>query len=344
MTKTQINMDTKIGINGFGRIGRLILRAVLQENYSSTKILAINSPADPQTNAHMFKYDSTYGVFPGSVTWDEDSIYVDGTQIRCLSFEQPHDIHWSDIGVEIVMECTGKFTSHSDASGHLIGGAKKVIISAPGKKEDVTIVMGVNQNKYDPLRHHIISNASCTTNCAAPLMKILHESFGIEHGLMTTIHSYTNDQQVLDKRHKDPRRARAAGTNIIPTTTGAAKAVGIVIPELSGRIDGMAFRVPTPTVSVTDFVATLNSSVSVNSINDAYIAASQGDLKGILQLSMEPLVSSDFRGSTISCVIDGLSTLAISENMVKVIGWYDNEWGYSCRTIELANFITSKGL
>ena len=334
--------QTKLGINGFGRIGRLILRTIIEENYPNTQIFAINGPADPQTNAHMFKYDSTYGVFKGEVDWSDDAIFVNGQEIKCISEQSPDDINWSKFDVDVVLECTGKFTNKDHAVGHLKNGAKKVIISAPGKNEDITIVMGVNQNDYDPSNHHIISNASCTTNCAAPLMKVLHDNFGISQGMMTTIHSYTNDQQVLDKRHKDLRRARAAATNIIPTTTGAAKSVGIVIPELSGKVHGMAFRVPTPTVSVVDFVATLDTKVTVNSVNEAYKKASQNYLPNIIKLSMEPLVSSDFRGSPVSTVIDGLSTITIDDNMVKVVGWYDNEWGYSCRTIELANFIVSK--
>ena len=335
---------TKLGINGFGRIGRLILRTIIEESYQNTIVHAINGTAAPKTNAHMFKYDSTYGVFKGEVDWSDDAIFVNGQEIKCISEKSPAEINWGNFDVDIVLECTGKFTSKDQAIGHLKNGAKKVIISAPGKKEDVTIVMGVNHNDYDPSNHNIISNASCTTNCAAPLMKVLHDNFGISQGMMTTIHSYTNDQQVLDKRHKDLRRARAAATNIIPTTTGAAKSVGIVIPDLTGKVHGMAFRVPTPTVSVVDFVATLENKVSVDSVNQAYKDASKNYLSNIIELSMEPLVSSDFRGSSVSAVIDGLSTITINDNMVKVVGWYDNEWGYSCRTIELANFVASKGI
>ena len=287
-------MKTRIGINGFGRIGRLILRAVVQEGYKDVEIGAINSFADPESNAHMFKYDTTYGTFKGDVKWTEDSIVIDGHPVVCLNSESPSLLPWGDHGVDIVIECTAKFTDSAKASGHLEGGAKKVIISAPAKNEDITIVLGVNEHHYDKNKHHIMSNASCTTNCAAPLMKVLDDSFGIEKGMMTTIHSYTNDQQVLDKRHKDKRRARAAAMNIIPTTTGAAKAVEQVLPNLKGKVHGMAFRVPTATVSVTDFVATLKKRATAEEINQAYLEVSQNSLNGILQYSNEPLVSSDY--------------------------------------------------
>ena len=286
-------MKTRIGINGFGRIGRLVLRAVIQEGYKDIEVGAINSFADPESNAHMFKYDTTYGTFKGDVNWTENSIVIDGHPVVCLNSESPSLLPWEDHGVDIVIECTGKFTDSAKASGHLEGGAKKVIITAPARNEDVTIVLGVNEHQYDKTKHHVISNASCTTNCAAPLMKVLDDAFGIEQGMMTTIHSYTNDQQVLDKRHKDKRRARAAAMNIIPTTTGAAKAVGQVIPNLEGKVHGMAFRVPTATVSVTDFVATLKTRATAEEINLAYQEVSQNRLDGILEYSNEPLVSSD---------------------------------------------------
>tara|TARA_B100000929_G_scaffold271185_1_gene241888 strand:- start:2091 stop:3104 length:1014 start_codon:yes stop_codon:yes gene_type:complete len=336
-------MKTRIGINGFGRIGRLVLRAVIQEGYKDIEVGAINSFADPESNAHMFKYDTTYGTFKGDVSWTENSIVIDGHPVVCLNSESPSLLPWEDHGVDIVIECTGKFTDSAKASGHLEGGAKKVIITAPAKNEDITIVLGVNEHQYDKTNHHIISNASCTTNCAAPLMKVLDDSFGIEQGMMTTIHSYTNDQQVLDKRHKDKRRARAAAMNIIPTTTGAAKAVGQVIPNLEGKVHGMAFRVPTATVSVTDFVATLKTRATAEEINLAYQEVSQNRLNGILEYSNEPLVSSDYRESKYSCTIDGLSTITLDNNMTKVVGWYDNEWGYSCRTVELAKLVAEAG-
>ena len=336
-------MKTRIGINGFGRIGRLVLRAVIQEGYKDIEVGAINSFADPESNAHMFKYDTTYGTFKGDVSWTENSIVIDGHPVVCLNSESPSLLPWEDHGVDIVIECTGKFTDSAKASGHLEGGAKKVIITAPAKNEDITIVLGVNEHQYDKTKHHIISNASCTTNCAAPLMKVLDDAFGIEQGMMTTIHSYTNDQQVLDKRHKDKRRARAAAMNIIPTTTGAAKAVGQVIPNLEGKVHGMAFRVPTATVSVTDFVATLKTRATAEEINLAYQEVSQNRLDGILEYSNEPLVSSDYRESKYSCTIDGLSTITLDNNMAKVVGWYDNEWGYSCRTVELAKLVAEAG-
>jgi len=337
-------MKTRIGINGFGRIGRLVLRAVVQEGYKDIEVGAINSFADPESNAHMFKYDTTYGTFKGDVKWTEDSIVIDGHPVVCLNSESPSLLPWGDHGVDIVIECTGKFTDSAKASEHLGGGAKKVIISAPAKNEDITIVLGVNEHQYDKNKHHIMSNASCTTNCAAPLMKVLDDYFGIEQGMLTTIHSYTNDQQVLDKRHTDKRRARAAAMNIIPTTTGAAKAVGQVLPNLKGKINGMAFRVPTATVSVTDFVATLKKRASAEEINLAYLEVSQNRLNGILEYSNEPLVSSDYRESKYSCTIDGLSTITLDNNMAKVVGWYDNEWAYSCRTVELAKLVAEAGL
>ena len=334
---------TRLGINGFGRIGRLILRGIADGNYPDLEVVAVNSFADPETNAHMFKYDSTYGVYGGTVSSYSDKFVVDEMEINCVSNPKPIDIPWDKLDVDIVLECTGKFTDAEKARQHIDAGAKKVIISAPAKGEDVTVVMGVNESDYDPISHSILSNASCTTNCVAPLMKVLEDQFGIISGMMTTIHSYTNDQQVLDKRHKDMRRARAAGTNIIPTTTGAAKAVGQVIPALEGKVHGMAFRVPTATVSVTDVVATLESSITPDVINQAYINASEGNLNGILDFTLEPLVSSDYRKNQFSCVIDGLSTITLGANMVKVVGWYDNEWAYSLRTIDMARYVAAKG-
>ena len=337
-------MKTRIGINGFGRIGRLVLRAVSTEKYDDLEIVAINSLGEPENNARMLKYDSTYGTFSDSVEWDDENLYVGEHKIRSLIEQDPKNLKWGSQGVDIVLECTGRFTSGEAAQAHIDNGAKKVIISAPAKDEDITLVLGVNEDLYDPNTHNIVSNASCTTNCVAPLIKVLHDNFKVSQGMMTTIHSYTNDQQILDKRHKDPRRARAAALNIIPTTTGAARAVGKVIPDLHGKIDGMAFRVPTASVSVTDFVASLESPADEKTINQAYQSAADGVLSGILDFSNEPLVSTDYKGNKSSCVIDGLSTLSINNNLVKVVGWYDNEWGYSCRTIELAKYIASKGL
>ncbi len=337
-------MKTRIGINGFGRIGRLVLRAVSTEKYDDLEIVAINSLGEPENNARMLKYDSTYGTFSDSVEWDDENLYVGEHKIRSLIEQDPKNLKWGSQGVDIVLECTGRFTSAEAAQDHIDNGAKKVIISAPAKDEDITVVLGVNEDLYDPSTHNIVSNASCTTNCVAPLIKVLHDNFKVSQGMMTTIHSYTNDQQILDKRHKDPRRARAAALNIIPTTTGAARAVGKVIPDLHGKIDGMAFRVPTASVSVTDFVASLESPADEKTVNQAYQSAADGVLSGILDFSNEPLVSTDYKGNKSSCVIDGLSTLSINNNLVKVVGWYDNEWGYSCRTIELAKYIASKGL
>ena len=337
-------MKQKVGINGFGRIGRLVVRAFFEGYYENLQLVAINSRGDPETDLHMFKYDSTYGIFEGDVKAGSNSIYVNGQELINLSHEEPKDIPWDENDVDIVIECTGKFTDAKSAGEHLNNGAKKVIISAPSKNEDITMVMGVNHTDYIPSKHHIISNASCTTNCVAPLIKVLEDNFGLQSAMMTTIHSYTNDQQILDKRHKDKRRARAAATNIIPTTTGAAKAVGTVIPKLKNRINGMAVRVPTPTVSLTDVVATLTKKVTPDDINHAYQRASTSYLRGILGLSMDPLVSSDYKKNSFSCVIDGLSTMTLGDNMVKVIGWYDNEWGYSVRTVEMANYMASRDM
>ncbi|MDA1188947.1 MAG: type I glyceraldehyde-3-phosphate dehydrogenase [Chloroflexi bacterium] len=337
-------MALRMGINGFGRIGRQVLRASFERHADELEIVAINDLADTQTNAHMFKYDSTYGRSPWPVEATEDSIIINGKSIKVLAERDPSKLPWGDLGVDLVVESTGFFTDAAKAGGHIQGGAKKVIISAPAKGEDLTMVLGVNQDKYDPSKHHIISNASCTTNCIATMVKVIHDSFGVEHGLMSTIHAYTNDQRILDQVHSDLRRARAAAVNIIPTSTGAAKAVGLVLPDLNGKIHGMAFRVPTPTGSVTDFVATLKRDVSADDINAAYKKAAAGPLKGILEYTEDPIVSSDIRQNPHSSIIDGLSTMVLGGNMVKVVGWYDNEWGYSSRTSDLAVFLAKKGI
>jgi len=335
---------TKVGINGFGRIGRQVLRAVLERVPDQLEIVAINDLMDARTNAHLFKYDSNYGVFSGQVEVKGDKLIVNGHEMVVLAERDPARLPWKQLGVEIVVESTGIFRSRDKAGVHLQGGAKKVIITAPAKGEDITIVMGVNEDKYDPASHHIISNASCTTNCLAPVAKVLNDEFGIVRGLMTTVHSYTNDQRILDLPHEDLRRARAAALNIIPTTTGAAQAVALVIPELKGRFDGFALRVPTPTVSIVDFVAEIKRPASVETINAAFKAAAEGPLAGILGYTEEPLVSMDFKGDSRSSIVDGLSTAVIGETMVKVVSWYDNEWGYSCRVADLAGFIARKGL
>mgnify|MGYP001170263528 FL=1 len=336
-------MPTKIGINGFGRIGRQVLRAIRERHPNTLEVVAINDLTDTKTNAHMFKYDTNYGVSPETVEFTENSIIVGGYPISVLAERDPSNLSWGKLGVDIVIESTGFFTSGDKASGHLKGGAKKVIISAPAKGEDITMVMGVNENQYQPDKHNVLSNASCTTNCIAPMAKILDDEFGINHGLMSTIHSYTNDQKVLDQVASDLRRARAAAMNIIPTSTGAAKAVGLVLPHLNGKIHGMAYRVPTSTVSVTDFTVVLNKSASVDDINNAYKKSAESNLKGILEYTDEPLVSSDFKQNTHSTIIDGPSTMSMDGSLVKVVGWYDNEWGYSCRTSDLANYIAKLG-
>ena len=337
-------MATRVGINGFGRIGRQVLRAVLERHPDKLEVAAVNDLTDTKTNAHLFKYDTNYGIYPGTVESTDDSIVIDGRSVQVLSDRDPAKLPWGDMGVDVVVESTGFFTDAGKAGGHREGGAKKVIISAPAKGEDMTIVLGVNDGEYDPERHNILSNASCTTNCIATMVKVLHDNFGVERGLMSTIHAYTNDQKILDQVHEDLRRARAAAQNIIPTTTGAARAVGLVLPELNGKIHGMAFRVPTATVSVTDFVALLDRDASVDDINGAYQEAANNGLNGILEYCTEPLVSSDFNQNPHSCIIDSLSTMSMGGNMVKVVGWYDNEWGYSCRTADLAAFLADKGL
>jgi glyceraldehyde 3-phosphate dehydrogenase len=337
-------MITKVGINGFGRIGRQVFRAISERHSDRLEIVAVNDLTDAKTNAHLFKYDTNYGVYPGTVDSKDDSILIDGNDIKVLSERDPGAIPWNKFGIEIVIESTGVFTDAKKAAAHLGDGVKKVIISAPATNEDLTIVLGVNHEQYDSGAHHVISNASCTTNCFAPMVKVLNDNFGVKHGLMTTIHSYTNDQNILDLVHGDLRRARAAAMNIIPTTTGAAKAVGLVLPELNGKLHGMAFRVPTPTVSVTDFVANLSRNVTVEEVNNAFMAAAAGSLKGILEYTAEELVSSDFKYNPHSCVLDSPSTMVMEGGMVKVVGWYDNEWGYSCRTADLTAFLLEEGL
>jgi glyceraldehyde 3-phosphate dehydrogenase len=337
-------MVTKVGINGFGRIGRLALKAIIQRSGDKVEVAAVNDLTDAKTNAHLFKYDSNYGVYPGQVEAKDDCIVIDGREIMVLAERDPAKIPWRDYGVDIVIESTGLFTQASKAASHLQGGAKKVIISAPAKEEDISIILGVNEEQYDAAKHRIISNGSCTTNCIAPVIKVLHQNFGIVHGLMTTIHSYTNDQKILDLFHRDLRRARAAATNIIPTTTGAARVVGVVIPELQGKLHGIALRVPTSVVSVVDFVADLNTKVSTEEVNNAFHKAADGELKGILEYCNEPLVSSDFKGNPASAIFDALSTMVIDDNLIKVLAWYDNEWGYSCRLADLVIYIIRKGL
>ena len=337
-------MSIRVGINGFGRIGRQVTRAIFERHPEKLKLVAINDLADPPTNAHLFKYDTNYGVYPGTVEPTEDSLVIDGNEVKVLAERNPSDLPWARYGVDLVIESTGFFTDGSAAAGHCKGGAKKVIISAPAKGEDITIVMGVNDSVYDPKAHKIVSNASCTTNCIATMTKVLNDNFTVERGLMTTIHSYTGDQNILDRVHEDLRRARAAALNIIPTTTGAAKAVGLVLPELNGKIHGMAFRVPTPTGSVTDFVANIKNAASVEDINGAYQEAATGAMEGILDYSDQPLVSSDYIGNSNSAIIDGQSTMSMEKDLVKVVGWYDNEWGYSCRTADLAAFMADRGI
>jgi glyceraldehyde 3-phosphate dehydrogenase len=336
-------MSVRVGINGFGRIGRQSLKALI-ERAPDVEVVAVNDIVDVAMNALLFKHDSTYGAYPGEVSHTADSIVVDGKEIKVLQVTDPAQLPWKDLGVDIVIESTGRFTDADKARAHIEAGARKVLISAPAKKEDVTIVLGVNDDAYDPAKHHVISNASCTTNCLAPAAKVVHDGWTIKRGLMNTIHSYTNDQRILDVAHKDPRRARAAGQNIIPTTTGAAKALALVIPDLKGKFDGFSLRVPTPTVSVVDFTAELEKDATAEEINEAFRAAAAGPMQGILGVSDEPLVSSDFRGDERSSIIDAAMTMSLGGNFVKVIAWYDNEWGYSCRVADLVKFMIDKGL
>ena len=330
-------MTLKIGINGFGRIGRLIMRAAA--DHPGIQIMAINDLGDVETNAHLFKYDSVHGRYKGQIEIKEGQMVVDGKVVKVLAEREPGLLPWKDLGVQLVIESTGKYTDAKQAVKHLEAGAKKVIISAPAKNEDITMVMGVNNQLYDPAKHHIISNGSCTTNCLAPLAKVLHQNFNIQRALMTTIHSFTNDQRVLDLAHKDLRRARAASLSMIPTTTGAAKALGLVLPELKGKLNGMSVRVPTPNVSMVDLVADVAKSTSVEEVNAAFMAAATGELKGIMAFSDEPTVSRDYNGDPHSCIIDGLSTMVMDGTMVKAVAWYDNEWAYSVRCIDLAEYI-----
>ncbi|GIN85389.1 glyceraldehyde-3-phosphate dehydrogenase 1 [Heyndrickxia sporothermodurans] len=335
-------MTVKIGINGFGRIGRNVFRAAL--NNPEVEVVAVNDLTDANMLAHLLQYDSVHGTLEQEVTVDGDSLVVGGHKVKVLAERDPAQLGWGDLGVEIVVESTGRFTKREDAAKHLEAGAKKVIISAPASNEDITIVMGVNEDKYDSQNHNVISNASCTTNCLAPFAKVLNEKFGIKRGMMTTVHSYTNDQQILDLPHKDYRRARAAAENIIPTSTGAAKAVALVLPELKGKLNGMAMRVPTSNVSVVDLVAELEKEVTAEEVNVALKEAAEGELKGILAYSDLPLVSRDYNGSKVSSTVDGLSTMVLENNMVKVLSWYDNETGYSNRVVDLAAYIAKKGL
>src|SRR6266496_6188724 len=337
-------MPTNLAINGFGRIGRLVLRTLIERYKTDLAVVAVNDMADLKTNAHLFRYDSTYGVFPGTVETGEGVIKIDGHNIVALSQKDPSRLPWKQLGVDIVIESTGVFTDATRVRAHLDAGAKKAIITAPATDEDITLVLGVNDSAYDARKHHIVSNASCTTNCLAPVAKVLHESFGIERGLMTTIHAYTNDQRILDLMHKDLRRARAAAMNIVPTSTGAAKAIGLVMPQLKGKLHGISLRVPTSTVSVVDLVVDLKKSATMEAVNDSLKQAANGKMNGILAYCDEPLVSSDFRGNWASSIVDSLSTVVLEGKMAKILSWYDNEWGYSCRVGDVAELMAEKGL
>jgi glyceraldehyde 3-phosphate dehydrogenase len=334
-------MAIRVGINGFGRIGRLLFRAAI-ERKANIDFVAVNDLADAKTLAHLLKYDSVHGPFPGEVKAKENSIIVNGKELKVLSQKDPAQLPWKDLDVYLAVESTGLFTKREDAAKHLQAGAKKVLISAPAENPDITIVLGVNHDKYNHNNHHILSNASCTTNCVAPVAKVLHENFGVKAGLMTTAHAYTNDQRVLDLVHRDLRRARAAALNIIPTTTGAARAAGLVLPELKGKLDGLALRVPVPNVSITDLTAVLEKNVTKEEVNAAFKKAAEGPLKGILAYTEEPIVSSDVNHTTYSAIVDGLSTMVVAGNLVKVLAWYDNEWGFSCRMVELIELIGKK--
>jgi glyceraldehyde 3-phosphate dehydrogenase len=334
-------MTMKVGLSGFGRIGRDVLRIYAEKGIEDFEIVALNASGDLHDLAHLFKYDTLYGRFKGTVEVEEDGFVINGKKIKVVAHRDPEQIPWKELGVELVIDSTGAFRDKEGLSKHITAGAKKVMITAPAKNEDITIVMGVNEKDYDPANHHIISNASCTTNCLAPVAKVILDNFGIKKGLMTTVHAYTNDQQILDKRHKDLRRARAAAESIIPTTTGAAKAVALVIPELKGKLNGFAMRVPTPTVSVVDVVFEVEKSTTAEEVNKALKEASEGAMNGVLGFSDEPLVSIDYRGDSHSSIVDGLSTMVI-DNMVKVVSWYDNEWGYSERVVDLASYIANK--
>jgi glyceraldehyde 3-phosphate dehydrogenase (phosphorylating) len=335
-------MAIRVGINGFGRIGRQVLRAAKLQGVADLDFVAVNDLTDTKTLAHLFKYDSVHRTYQGQVSSAEGSITVDGDEIKIFAEKDPAKLPWKDLGVDIVLESTGRFTDADKAKAHIDAGAKKVLISAPAKGEDITIVMGVNSDKYDAANHHIISNASCTTNCLVPMVKVILDTVGIKHATMITVHSYTNDQNVLDLPHKDLRRARAAALSIIPTTTGAAKATSLVLPELKGKIDGISLRVPTPDVSITELIVEVNRATSIQEVNDAFRAAASGALDGILTVSDEPLVSSDYIGNPFSCTVDAMSTNVIDGTMVKVSGWYDNEWGYSSRCVDLLRYIGSR--
>ncbi len=334
----------RVGINGFGRIGRQVLKAMIERYPKTLQVMAVNDLFDVETNAHLFKYDTNYGRFGGTVAVEKDRFIINGQAVKNFAFRDPAQIPWDDEGVDIVIESTGLFTDATKARAHIEAGAKKVIISAPAKGEDITVVMGVNHGAYNPRKHHILSNASCTTNCLAPPVSVVHQSFGIEKGMMTTIHSYTNDQRILDLPHKDLRRARAAACNIIPTTTGAARALALIIPELEGRFDGYSLRVPTPTVSVADFTAELKKPTTTEELREVLKQAARKSLLGIMACEEEPLVSMDFKGDERSSIVDLEFTLVIRGNMAKVVAWYDNEWGYSCRVADLADYIAGKGL
>lgn len=338
-------MAVKVGINGFGRIGRIAYRAIIEKYGDSIDVVAINDLSDPQTNAHLLKYDSNYGHFPGTVELSGDGLIVNGKNVKVFAERDPANLKWSDVGADVIIESTGFFTDANKARAHIdAGGAKKVIISAPAKNEDGTFAMGVNNEQYDPAVHHVVSNASCTTNCLAPVAKVILDSFGIENGLMNTVHAYTNDQKIADQVHDDLRRARAAAQSIIPSSTGAAKALSLVIPELQGKLDGAAMRVPTPTVSVVDLVVNTSRAVTAEAVNDAFRAAADGAMKGILGVEDAPLVSVDYKGDSRSAVVDSLSTKTMGDNLLKVIAWYDNEWGYSCRVADLINYMDAQGL
>lgn len=334
----------KVGINGFGRIGRQVLKAIIERYPGKMEVVAINDLYDVKTNAHLFKYDSNYGRFPGDVKVAGDGFLINGQSVKSFSTKDPAQIPWKSLGVDLVVESTGAFTEADKAKAHIDAGAKRVIISAPAKGEDLTVVLGVNQNAYDPAKHFIVSNASCTTNGLAPPVSVINKHFGIDRALMTTIHSYTNDQRILDLPHKDLRRARAAALNIIPTTTGAAKAIALVIPELAGKFDGYSLRVPTPTVSVIDLVATINKNASIEDIRKVLKEAAEGELKDILGYDEEGLVSMDYKGDTRSSIVDAPFCQVLGGNMIKIVAWYDNEWGYSCRVSDLAAFMIDKGL
>jgi glyceraldehyde 3-phosphate dehydrogenase len=335
-------MGIRVGINGFGRIGRQVVRAAKLQGNTGLDFVAVNDLTDTKTLAHLFKYDSIHRTYTGNVRAQDGGIVIDGDEIKVLAENDPARLPWRDLGVDIVLESTGRFTDASDARKHITGGAKKVIISAPAKNEDITIVLGVNEGKYDAAKHHIVSNASCTTNCLVPMVKVIRDNFGFVRGSMVTVHSYTNDQNVLDLPHKDLRRARAAALSIIPTTTGAAKATALVIPELKGKIDGIAIRVPTPDVSLTDLAVVVETAVTVQQINDAFRAAAAGPMKGILQYTEEELVSSDFIGNPASCILDAKSTNVVDGMLLKVSGWYDNEWGYSSRCVDLLRYVGAR--